>query len=528
MNQQIDIRVSPKVAASLEDAVEGKMNIIRLCSENSGIPISDLKDARILKRSLDARSKKAVYNLRLEFSTSEKLEDYEPYYRHSDVSSAEEAHIIGAGPAGLFCALELIAQGLKPVVFERGKKVKERRRDLAKLNKEQIVDPDSNYCFGEGGAGTYSDGKLYTRSKKRGEVDLILQTLVQFGAKKEIMVDAHPHIGTNKLPALIENMREFIIACGGEVHFESRLSDLEVRGNKIHRIQIKGNEWIKSNQLILATGHSARDIFYLLHQNAIQIEAKPFALGVRVEHPQELINQIQYGKHYSEYLPPASYRLVKQVEQKGVYSFCMCPGGIIAACATAPAEIVTNGWSPSRRNNPFANSGMVVEINERDWKRYQPKGPLAALMFQSEIEKKAYDSANAKKEIGQIAPAQRLTDFVNNSSSGSLANCSYFPGIEEQDLNEILPAVVSNSLREAFKFFGKKMKGYFTEEANVVGVESRTSSPIKIPRDQQLLNHLQIENLYPSGEGAGYAGGIVSAAMDGVKVAKAIKAKISS
>jgi len=527
MSKTINIRVRPETAHSLEDELHGKENLFELCSKETGISTSDLKSVQLLKRSLDARSKNAVFNLRIAYSTTEELGSFEAPYKALDISKAEEVHIIGAGPAGLFCALELIKNGLKPVIFERGKKIRERRRDLAQLNKEQIVNPDSNYCFGEGGAGTYSDGKLYTRSKKRGDVELILQTLVQFGAKEDILIDAHPHIGTNKLPQLIENIREYILACGGEIHFESKLEDLQKEGDSISTIQVNSQN-IKVNNLILATGHSARDVFELLYQQQIKIEAKPFALGVRVEHPQELINQIQYGKGHSEYLPPASYRLVQQVGEKGVYSFCMCPGGIIAACATAPAEIVTNGWSPSKRNNPFANSGMVVEVNEIDWQAYNSKGALAAMNFQSSIEKAAFRSVNEHPSNGQLAPAQRLTDFVHSRQSNSLAPCSYFPGIQEFPLNEILPSIVHKSLQEAFRFFGKKMRGYLTEEANVVGVESRTSSPIKIPRDPIQLNHTEVINLYPSGEGAGYAGGIVSAAMDGIKVARAVRSKISS
>lgn len=528
MHQIIDIRVSPEVAASLESESEGSTHLLKLCSEESGVPISEIKAAKILKRSLDARSKRAYFNLRIEFSNVDDIAIPEFPYHPTQIGEAEEVHIIGAGPAGLFCALELIQLGLKPILIERGKTVRERRRDLAKLNKEQIVNPDSNYCFGEGGAGTYSDGKLYTRSKKRGEVDRILLALVQFGAKEDILVDAHPHIGTNKLPQLIENIREYIIASGGEIHFETRLTDLALSNGKIKSITVNGDQSIAVKNLVLATGHSARDIFKLLHLRKVKIEAKPFALGVRVEHPQALINEIQYGKHFSDYLPPASYRLVQQVENKGVYSFCMCPGGIIAPCATQAAEIVTNGWSPSRRNNPFANSGMVVEINEKDWQKYRSEGPLAALLFQSEVERNAYHAVNRNPAVGQKAPAQNLVDFVHSKTSGELATCSYYPGIVEHPLQEILPQVVSESLKSAFQFFGKKMRGYLTKDANVVGVESRTSSPVKIPRDPIRLQHEELINLYPSGEGAGYAGGIVSAAIDGIRVANAIKVNAAS
>ncbi|MAY82807.1 MAG: FAD-binding protein [Flavobacteriales bacterium] len=529
MQLTIDLQLSAQAAYELQDT-EGNDAIEKLrsiCSKHGGVPEADIADCKVIRRSIDARSKQVKVNLRIQYSTEGKLEDVDFPFPPNNVSNAQEVHIIGAGPAGLFAALELIQNGLKPVIFERGKAVRERRRDLAKLNKEQVVNPESNYCFGEGGAGTYSDGKLYTRSKKRGDVDKVLRALVQFGAEEGILVDAHPHIGTNKLPKLIEELREFIRSCGGEVHFERKLTDLKVESDRIKAIEINGSEWIPVKQIILATGHSARDIFQLLEKHKIQIEAKPFALGVRIEHPQSLINQIQYGDALAKYLPPASYKLVKQVENKGVYSFCMCPGGIIAPCATAPAEIVTNGWSPSRRNNPYANSGMVVEVNAKDWgKKFS--GDLAAMQFQSEIEQKAFKAVNEHAELGQIAPAQRMSNFVNGGKSGSLPNASYFPGLKEHPLSEILPAFIHDSLREAFKFFGKRMKGFISDEAVVVGVESRTSSPVKIPRDRDGLNHPQMLNLYPAGEGAGYAGGIVSAAMDGMKLARAIKAEIDA
>lgn len=523
MRKTIDIRIKPEEAAALE---EGDISDLKnIFSRESGVAVSEIKDCKILKRSIDARSRNALINLRLEISTDDIIPPIEFPYPAKKVDLESEVHIIGAGPAGLFAALELIHQGLKPVIFERGKTVRDRRRDLAILNKNQIVNPESNYCFGEGGAGTYSDGKLYTRSKKRGDVDTILRALVQFGGKEDILVDAHPHIGTNKLPQLIENIREYILECGGEIHFESKLTDLTIKDNEIVGIQINGNQNIAVKKLILATGHSARDIFELLDKSNVLIEAKPFALGVRIEHPQELINRIQYGKTYSNYLPPASYRLVNQVGEKGVYSFCMCPGGIIAPCATAQEEIVTNGWSPSKRNNPYANSGMVVEINEKDWKAHT--GPLAAMKFQASVEARAFHSVNAVSKKGQIAPAQKLTDFIEGKSSGNLASSSYLPGIKEHSLSDVLPAIVDKSLKQAFLHFGKKMHGFITEEANVVGVESRTSSPVKIPRDVEGLNHTEILNLYPAGEGAGYAGGIVSAAMDGIKIARAIKVGIA-
>ena len=439
-------------------------------------------------------------------------------------SNSKSVHIIGAGPAGLFAALQLIEIGIKPILFERGKDVRQRRRDLAKLNREGIVNPESNYCFGEGGAGTYSDGKLYTRSKKRGDVNYILSVLRQFGADESIEVEAHPHIGTNKLPNIIVNIREAIINAGGEVHFGYKLTDLSIEKDRIVEIEINNSEKYKIDKLILATGHSARDIFELLHQKKIKIDAKPFALGVRVEHSQDLINNVQYHGKKSELLPPASYKLITQVDDYGVYSFCMCPGGIIAPCATENGEIVTNGWSPSRRNNPYANSGIVVEVNEKDWQKFGGNNPLAALELQKEVEKNAFNAANDGNN-GQLAPAQRLKDFTDGKISETLPKCSYQPGLKSTRLDQLLPKQVAIKLQKAFIDFGKKMRGYLTNEAIVVGVESRTSSPVKIPRDLIDLNHTQVKNLYPCGEGAGYAGGIVSAAIDGVKIADVISSK---
>jgi len=529
MQSSLDLTLSAAEAFQLqnEDQSDYDARLRSLCSKASGINEKEIKDCKVIRRSIDARSKQVKVNLRLEYSTKGKLEAIEDPFEFRDVSNAEEVHIVGAGPAGLFAALQLIQLDLKPIIFERGKTVRERRRDLAKLNKEQIIDPESNYCFGEGGAGTYSDGKLYTRSKKRGDVVLVLKALVQFGADEDILVDAHPHIGTNKLPQLIEQLREFILSCGGEVHFSKKVSNLKTDSEQIKAVEINHSHWLPVKHLILATGHSARDIFQLLAAAKVQIEAKAFALGVRVEHPQNLINHIQYGAAQAQYLPPASYKLVKQIGEKGVYSFCMCPGGIIAPCATNPGEIVTNGWSPSRRNNPYANSGMVVEVNAADWrKKYQ--GELAAMQFQAEIEQKAFRAVNEHSEIGQLAPAQRMSDFVSGGISGSLPNASYFPGIKEHPLSEILPTFIHQSLKEAFSYFGKRMKGFISEEAVVVGVESRTSSPVKIPRDPKKLHHPQFLNLYPAGEGAGYAGGIVSAAMDGMRLARAIKAETAA
>ncbi|MFT6745969.1 MAG: putative FAD-dependent dehydrogenase, partial [Glaciecola sp.] len=390
------------------------------------------------------------------------------------------------------------------------------------INKEHIVNPESNYCFGEGGAGTYSDGKLYTRSNKRGDVNKVLKQLVAFGATENILIDAHPHIGTNKLPEIITSMRDHIISCGGEVMFNCKLTDVIVKDNKITTAIINGNKELEAQNIILATGHSARDIFRLLHDKNILIENKPFALGVRVEHPQIVVDQAQYNAaERSELLPPASYSLVAQTGEKAVYSFCMCPGGIIAPCATSPGEIVTNGWSPSKRNNPYANSGIVVPVDESDWGIYNGLGPLAAMKFQSTIEQKAFELGGKT----QTAPAQRLKDFVEGKTSSDLPKTSYQPGITSVDMCEVLPEKFHKALRLGFKDFGKKMRNFLSNDAVIHGVESRTSSPVRIPRNKENLQHPQISNLYPCGEGAGYAGGIMSAAIDGQKCAKAIAAK---
>jgi hypothetical protein len=434
--------------------------------------------------------------------------------------AAKTALIIGAGPAGLFAALKLIEKGIRPILLERGKDVRSRRRDLALLNKEGIIDPESNYCFGEGGAGTYSDGKLYTRSTKRGDIHRILNLLVQFGAEPNILYDAHPHIGTNKLPRIIQAMRQQITDSGGTFLFGKKVVDFILQDEKIKKVITADGEDFEANAIILATGHSAKDIFHLLNHKKIAIEAKPFALGVRIEHPQDLIDGIQYGE--PDLLPPASYSLVEQVGARGVFSFCMCPGGIIAPASTAPGELVVNGWSPSRRNNPFANSGMVVGIEEKDWGPFRQYGPLAGLYFQQSVEQRAFELGGGKF----VAPAQRMADFVAQKTSSSLPPCSYHPGLHSVALKEVLPPFIYESLSKGFTAFGRKMKGYYTNEAVVVATESRTSSPVRIPRDPQTLQHPQIKNLYPCGEGAGYAGGIVSAAMDGERVADRIAAGI--
>ncbi|HMN33061.1 MAG: NAD(P)/FAD-dependent oxidoreductase [Chitinophagaceae bacterium] len=469
----------------------------------------------ILKKSLDARSKTIFYNLKIRAYIDEPLpieSDYQ--FRPQLVSNNEEVHIIGAGPAGLFCALQCIMNGLKPVIFERGKDVRERRRDLAILNKEGILNTESNYCFGEGGAGTYSDGKLYTRSNKRGKLQTVLEWFVQFGAESNIRYDAHPHIGTNKLPHIITAMREQILACGGEVHFSQRLTDIEIKSNQIQRITLNHHTKENVKNVVLATGHSAGDIYQLLYKKNIFIESKPFALGVRVEHPQEIIDQAQYKcVTRPEYLPPASYSLVEQVNDRGVFSFCMCPGGIIAPASTQENQLVVNGWSPSKRNNPYANSGMVVSIKEND---FSNETPLGAFNFQKEIEEKSFIAGGGK----YVAPAMRLNDFVNHQFSNTLPKCSYLPGVKSVPLYEVLPDFVYQGLQKAFYSFGKKIKGFNSNDAIVVATESRTSSPIRITRHAESLQHVQIQNLYPCAEGAGYAGGIVSAAMDGINIAE--------
>lgn len=481
---------------------------------------------KIIKRSIDARRKPVKINLTIHvFLNEDSIGDSIEKKKYPNVKNSSSAIIVGFGPAGMFAALQLIEKGIKPIVIERGKDVRSRRRDLAAITKHQIVNPDSNYCFGEGGAGTYSDGKLYTRSKKRGDVNQVLQILVQHGAPEDILVDAHPHIGTNKLPQVVTSIRETILTAGGEINFDTKLEDLLIENQQIKGIVDQNGNTFLANNVIIATGHSARDIFYLLHKKKIKVENKPFALGVRVEHPQQLIDRIQYHcETKNEYLPPASYKLVQQVKQRGVFSFCMCPGGIIAPCATAPGEIVTNGWSPSKRNNPYANSGIVVTVEKEDLIPYEKFGPLAGLKFQQAIERATFIAGknNPNNNTGQIAPAQRLLDFINNKTSAFLPNCSYKPGLTSAPLHEILPPAIVSRLQEGFKAFGQKMKGYLDEDAIIVAVESRTSSPVKIPRDKISLQHPDIKGLYPCGEGAGYAGGIVSAAIDGQKCAEAI------
>ncbi len=492
--------------------------IRRIAAEECGVNTKRITGYHIQKRSIDARSRQAKYILQLEVFIDSKITEipaFDPQLQN--VNNSPHVVIIGAGPAGIFAALRLIASGIKPIIIERGKDVRSRRRDLAAINKEGVVNPESNYCFGEGGAGTYSDGKLYTRSTKRGNVLRILQLFHHFGAEADILFDAHPHIGTNKLPQIITAMREQIIACGGEVHFQTKLTDILLNGDSIKGIVTNNGDTINCKSVILATGHSARDIFELLHRKKILIESKPFALGVRIEHPQSLIDTAQYHCLLRDpHLPPASYSLVAQENGRGVFSFCMCPGGIIAPAATAPGELVVNGWSPSKRNNPYANSGTVVAVDEHDFARYKFGGPLAAMQYQQMVEQNSFKAGGG----ALVAPAQRMTDFANNKLSATLPGCSYLPGINSVQLADVLPREVSDALRKAVVTFGKKMKGYYTEEALLVATESRTSSPVRIPRDKDTLQHLQIKGLYPCAEGAGYAGGIVSAAIDGERCAE--------
>ena len=545
MQKEILLKLTPSEAAN-------NHQLKSVIAESLGIEENGITGFYKTKQSIDARSSKQVWiNLGI------KVFIEEPFSKRPIESvifkelnkASKKVIIIGAGPAGLFAALKLIEAGIQPIVLERGKEVRARRRDLAILNKEGIVNPESNYCFGEGGAGTYSDGKLYTRSNKRGNINRILNLFYQFGAEENILFEAHPHIGTNKLPNIITAMRQQIIDCGGIFLFEKKVTDFVIRDNELKAVITSNGDKIEADATILATGHSARDIFQLLNNKGLLIEAKPFALGIRIEHPQTLIDGVQYHCATRDaHLPPASYGLVEQVNKRGVFSFCMCPGGIIAPAATSPGELVVNGWSPSKRNNPYANSGMVVQVELEDAEKYLEEfggmkksgvrslesgvmkksgvlgeDPLALLYFQEAIEKAAFNLGG-----GQLkAPAQRMVDFCTNKISTNLPDCSYLPGVTSVNLGKVLPDFIYQSLQKGLVAFGKKMRGYYTNEAIIVATESRTSSPVRIPRDPERLTHPQVHNLYPCGEGAGYAGGIVSAAMDGERVADSIIKRIS-
>jgi uncharacterized FAD-dependent dehydrogenase len=517
MQKTISLKLLPSEAAN-ETVVK------KYIAKAEAVTVSAVSGFNILKHTIDARGRQAWVNLSLKVYINEPFVPREllQFYFQDVANASTRVIIIGAGPAGLFAALQLLEKGIKPIILERGKDVRARRRDLAILNKEGEVNPESNYCFGEGGAGTYSDGKLYTRSSKRGDINRILNLFVHFGAEERILFEAHPHIGTNKLPQIITAMRKTIVDSGGKFLFEKKVIDFIIKDNVIKGVKTADGNTFEASAVILATGHSARDIFKLLYAKKILIDSKPFALGVRVEHPQSLIDSSQYHCEVrGDFLPPAAYSWVQQVDGKGVFSFCMCPGGIIAPAATSPGELVVNGWSPSKRNNPYANSGIVVTVEGKDLIN-NSSNPLLLMEFQKSVESKAFIAGGGKF----VAPAQRLVDFVESKISSSLPDCSYLPGLNSTSLKNVLPVFVHKRLQQAFKEYGKKMRDYLTNDAVVVATESRTSSPVRIPRDAETLQHPQIKNLYPCGEGAGYAGGIVSAAMDGERVAKQIAAVI--
>lgn len=519
MQKDIDLRITPEQASDLE-------KVKRIFSHQAGIPLSEINSVRILRRSIDARQRNIYINLKVRGYINEVQSDPDfisIYY--PNVKDCPRAIVVGAGPAGLFAALRLIELGICPIVVERGKNVRDRKRDTALMNREHVVNPESNYCFGEGGAGAYSDGKLYTRSKKRGNVEKILNVFCQHGADTSILVDAHPHIGTDRLPGIIEKMRVQIILSGGEVHFETRMDKLIINDNKVEGIETNTGNTFRGS-VILATGHSARDVYYMLYEQKIKIEAKGLAVGFRVEHPSHLIDQIQYHnpEGRGKYLPAAEYSFVAQAGGRGVYSFCMCPGGTIVPSATAPRQVVVNGMSPSNRGSRWSNSGVVVEIHPEDFPEYAKYEELALLRFVEDLEEQAWIHGGKT----QVAPGQRMYDFVNNKKSNSLPETSYTPGVISSPMHEWMPRFVSTRLQEAFKQVGKSHKGYLTNDAILLGVESRTSSPVRIVRDRETMEHTDIEGLYPCGEGAGYAGGIVSAAMDGERCAEALAEKIKN
>ena len=518
MTNEYQLRLLPHQASS-------EQSIAEYVAKDKGLDVRTITAVRVLKKSVDARQRTIYINVKARVYINELPQD--DVYAHTDypdVTGRPQAVVVGAGPGGLFAALKLIEMNVRPVVVERGKNVHDRKRDLANITKTQKVDPESNYCFGEGGAGAYSDGKLYTRSKKRGPIDKILNVFCQHGASVSILSDAHPHIGTDKLPAVIENMRNTIIRCGGEVHFQTKMTALVADGDKVVGIEatdmLTGQTRTFRGPVILATGHSARDVYEMLQTENVKLEAKGIAVGVRLEHPQHLIDQIQYHspKGRGKYLPAAEYSFVTQVQGRGVYSFCMCPGGFVVPAATGADQLVVNGMSPSNRGTKWANSGMVVEIHPEDFPEYSQYGELALMRFQEDLERKCYEAAGCS----QVAGAQRMKDFVEGKDSATLPPSSYAPGIQPSRLDKWLPKFVGNRLREGFKAFGRQSRGFLTNEAIVIGVETRTSSPVRIPRDRELMRHVEIAGLYPCGEGAGYAGGIVSAAIDGERCAEAL------
>jgi uncharacterized protein len=512
--RRIELKLTPEQAADRQEVLRVSAKKVKKDpAQISVIPI---------RRAVDARRGAPKIVLTVEIFEGQPPPPPTPVMARAPGLLEGEVLIVGAGPAGYFCALELLLYGLKPIVLERGKDVKARRYDLRAIMQDHTVNPHSNYCFGEGGAGTYSDGKLYTRSVKRGDVNKVLQLLVDHGATPEILVDSHPHIGSDKLPQIVENLRDTIVNLGGEVHFENHVTDLLIENGALRGVVVNSKERLRADAVVLATGHSARDIFYLLHRRGVKVENKPFALGLRVEHSQALVDKIQYRQSpRDKNLPAASYRLAKD----GVYSFCMCPGGIIVPAATAPGEIVVNGMSPSKRNTKWANSGIVTSVESEDLAPFQGEhGPLAGLAFQRSIEQRAFQM---KGDDSQRAPGQRLVDFLANRLSKDLPRISYVPGVVSMNLNDLMPDRMASALRDSFRQFGDMLEGFLDPDAVVVGVESRTSSPVRIPRDDKTLSHPQFDNLFPCGEGAGFAGGIVSAAMDGQRVAQAVaRAKV--
>jgi len=511
MKQEFQLKLAPSQANDIEYI---KINVAALANINP----TSITACKVMKRSIDARNRQIAINLKVFVVWDEEYNGNEAIlpFNRKDVSQAKEIVVIGAGPAGLFAALTLIEKGLRPVIIERGKDVKRRKADVAELNKNGLLNLESNYCYGEGGAGTFSDGKIYTRSNKRGNTNRVLELFVLHGADPDILIESHPHLGTDRLSNIITNIRNTILDCGGSIRFDSKLTDLEISDKRITQITINGNETIKTNAVILATGHSARDIYELLHRKSISIQAKAFAMGIRIEHPRQLIDSIQYHGTIDSNLPTATYTLTAQVEKHGVYSFCMCPGGIIVPASTGPEEVVVNGMSNSMRNSPYSNSGIAVEITLQDIEKFEPGNVLSGLSMQKNLEHLAWEHSTG----AQKAPAQRLVDFIENKTSQSLPDSSYIPGLCSSPLHEWLPMELRHRLQKGFDLFGKSMKGFLTNDAVIVGVESRTSSPIRIPRDVETYQHIDIVNLYPCGEGAGYSGGITSSALDGINCAQ--------